>query len=1169
MKVKNRRSATRPGTIAEERTANNVEYTSSGGAGSESQIGKRKKQSPCTDVARPGKATKTHNTMLNNGAPKASKKRRTVSATNGCVSGQFAKSTPSVHQSTSCSSASSVVSGTGDPVDPYEFAVKTEEEHSDCVGLNNHTGPSSLNSVPPMKRMKLDRIEDRVLPDSARSSPLPPSVFSHPSPGPHSSPSSAHCTRPLSVLTDFSSSSGGRGHPDLERSTTVTSVSYSNGMDSFNHRPPIHSTESHSPNPLTRITHKHSNSQMNTPTTTPATDSIIQPRSPCNPDNICRLKSANGYCNSSSPSPSVPQQCSVASSTPTMKPTHRGIGVNTTLDTCKGTITEPDLLGPCEPGTTICLNGIVWLETTTGVLVVNVTWRGRTYIGTLLDATQHDFAPLCPRDYIPPFKSSVRSSNRTKRRAGLSGGYKQPCDSLGSTGDVTGKSLATVSGRTRLRGRNTNSPLNRLSVPTTTTTTNILVTTTSSDSCATNSVGTLPSSDKKKTDGVSILESGVDEDDTAVGLPLSEDESAVDSSSSHLGPVKQCSAKRGASSSSSDCPLDNLPESSEAQDTGTFTEQLHIHGIQSSALDKPWQSGGESVLNENSTKESGELTEREDEDLKSSFPITCPIQGCKKRFTHMTALRFHLNHTRHESAPSDNGYENLSTSFANRDVNCIPRINDSPPTISPPCPRSPISPVRSPAILQPDLPPNSSASQDRTNSVTDTTAVDVSESHKTTSGSKHDVSSLSRPHETQGLFSKPYTASSNTSGSGHDSVGPNNSTIRTVTAHTVSIPYGSTNKTDLLGPGSTRLGLGYSNPSKQRTNSGARGDMNKGRGQHHKFISPNMKPTELPASPSRQPQQVNASKNFLDCHSLPPFLPPSVRHNGAPVDAPTVSQMVNSLAFMSRDLNSGHVPINNPFVPLPPGVWNFSPQSSGYAMGERSTSVKHHDSDPRRAIEGLHLNGDALVPSRTPPSQLSCSSAMNLTNYVSSVSSVNPTVEGSHPQFANSHAGRTPIPPLMDPSHLYGLPDFIVAAAMNALHSNGFSNLTEASRPYSASSNAALSKTTPTTPSFVGPGQGYNSQAPILKPANTSVSTSSPLSLTAPPPSLAPMMGGSGPPLLPPSLLHNLGLIPPNASSSTSNNDRMDPFKLSAAYFMQQAVAAGSQLSSGFGQPSS
>ena len=28
-----------------------------------------------------------------------------------------------------------------------------------------------------------------------------------------------------------------------------------------------------------------------------------------------------------------------------------------------------------------------------GVLVVNVTWRGKTYVGTLLDATKHDWAP--------------------------------------------------------------------------------------------------------------------------------------------------------------------------------------------------------------------------------------------------------------------------------------------------------------------------------------------------------------------------------------------------------------------------------------------------------------------------------------------------------------------------------------------------------------------------------------------------------------------------------------------------------------------------------------------------------------------------------------------------------------------------------------------------------
>ncbi|KAJ9591803.1 hypothetical protein L9F63_001620, partial [Diploptera punctata] len=67
------------------------------------------------------------------------------------------------------------------------------------------------------------------------------------------------------------------------------------------------------------------------------------------------------------------------------------------LDVCVGTsvgtITEPDCLGPCEPGTSVTLEGIVWHETEGGVLVVNVTWRGKTYVGTLLDCTRHDWAP--------------------------------------------------------------------------------------------------------------------------------------------------------------------------------------------------------------------------------------------------------------------------------------------------------------------------------------------------------------------------------------------------------------------------------------------------------------------------------------------------------------------------------------------------------------------------------------------------------------------------------------------------------------------------------------------------------------------------------------------------------------------------------------------------------
>ncbi|XP_011314594.1 zinc finger protein 608 isoform X2 [Fopius arisanus] len=63
------------------------------------------------------------------------------------------------------------------------------------------------------------------------------------------------------------------------------------------------------------------------------------------------------------------------------------------VGTSVGTITEPECLGPCEPGTAVTLEGIVWHETEGGVLVVNVTWRGKTYVGTLLDCTRHDWAP--------------------------------------------------------------------------------------------------------------------------------------------------------------------------------------------------------------------------------------------------------------------------------------------------------------------------------------------------------------------------------------------------------------------------------------------------------------------------------------------------------------------------------------------------------------------------------------------------------------------------------------------------------------------------------------------------------------------------------------------------------------------------------------------------------
>uniref|UniRef100_A0A3B4FK79 Zinc finger protein 608 n=1 Tax=Pundamilia nyererei TaxID=303518 RepID=A0A3B4FK79_9CICH len=72
----------------------------------------------------------------------------------------------------------------------------------------------------------------------------------------------------------------------------------------------------------------------------------------------------------------------------------RSIGTNTQDGAASGALEgDSACLGPCQPGTSVNLEGIVWHETEEGVLVVNVTWRKRTYVGTLLDCTKHDWAP--------------------------------------------------------------------------------------------------------------------------------------------------------------------------------------------------------------------------------------------------------------------------------------------------------------------------------------------------------------------------------------------------------------------------------------------------------------------------------------------------------------------------------------------------------------------------------------------------------------------------------------------------------------------------------------------------------------------------------------------------------------------------------------------------------
>ncbi|XP_039614953.1 zinc finger protein 608 isoform X2 [Polypterus senegalus] len=90
------------------------------------------------------------------------------------------------------------------------------------------------------------------------------------------------------------------------------------------------------------------------------------------------------------PSYFLPSSTNISAPTEQLLVRTRSMGVNT----CEvGVVTEPECLGPCEPGTSVNLEGIVWHETEEGVLVVNVTWRNKTYVGTLLDCTKHDWAP--------------------------------------------------------------------------------------------------------------------------------------------------------------------------------------------------------------------------------------------------------------------------------------------------------------------------------------------------------------------------------------------------------------------------------------------------------------------------------------------------------------------------------------------------------------------------------------------------------------------------------------------------------------------------------------------------------------------------------------------------------------------------------------------------------
>ncbi|KAK8779462.1 hypothetical protein V5799_019197 [Amblyomma americanum] len=131
------------------------------------------------------------------------------------------------------------------------------------------------------------------------------------------------------------------------------------------------------------------------------------------------------------------------------------------LCTSVGTITEPDCLGPCEPGTSVTLEGIVWQETEGGVLVVNVTWRGKTYVGTLLDCTRHDWAP--PRFCESPTsdldaKGGLPKGGRPKRARGDAEASARAAPVQGKLRNGKGRRFAVPCSPAKNEGRRRNKP---------------------------------------------------------------------------------------------------------------------------------------------------------------------------------------------------------------------------------------------------------------------------------------------------------------------------------------------------------------------------------------------------------------------------------------------------------------------------------------------------------------------------------------------------------------------------------------------------------------------------------------------------------------------------------------------------------------------------------------
>ncbi|XP_053697920.1 zinc finger protein 609 isoform X2 [Sabethes cyaneus] len=282
--------------------------------------------------------------------------------------------------------------------------------------------------------------------------------------------------------------------------------------------------------------------------------------------------------------------------------------VDVCVGTSVGTITEPECLGPCEPGTSVTLEGIVWHETEGGVLVVNVTWRGKTYVGTLIDCTKHDWAP--PRFCDSPTEEFDSRTPKGRGKRGRSSALFPVNDLSNFTETRSSMHSKLRNGGSKGRGGRGTTTAESSSSKTTTTST----TTTASSSSGTT---TSTSSDTPSTSPVAFLP------------PRPEKRKSKD----------ECPSPVNGSGSGGT----NTNSSSGSVITTNSVSNANASGIVNNGIPST-----QSVVNP-MTGLNVQISTKKCKSTASPCAISpvlleCPEQDCSKKYKHANGLRYHQSH---------------------------------------------------------------------------------------------------------------------------------------------------------------------------------------------------------------------------------------------------------------------------------------------------------------------------------------------------------------------------------------------------------------------------------------------------------------------------------------------------------------------------------------------